>query len=163
MIISVSTPYRHVYLVKIAFATVSGVLSEMPTNSAYFENALVKLKMYLLLLLEATGAAIMSKCTCWWVFKQTDEGVSRLGGGGGWEGLAKFGLLTKKVCNVLVQTRPLVLLGEVESGLDYSFMTKSWRLHVTLRLLESDFEGSQHRLGLVLLWFEFWHTDGHLW
>jgi hypothetical protein len=40
--------------VKIAFATVSGVLSEMATNSLFFENALVKLKMHLLLLPEAT-------------------------------------------------------------------------------------------------------------
>ncbi len=63
VMISVGTPYRQIHLVKIAFATVSGVLSEMATNSAYFETALVKLKMYLLLLPEATGAAIMSKCT----------------------------------------------------------------------------------------------------
>ncbi len=77
--ISVGTPYLQIHLVKIAFATVSGVLSEMATNSAYFENELVKLKMYLLLLPEATGAAIMSKCTRWWVFEQTVEGVSRLG------------------------------------------------------------------------------------
>ncbi len=45
------------------FATVSAVLSEMATNSAYFETASVKLKMYLLLLPEATDAAIMSKGT----------------------------------------------------------------------------------------------------
>ena len=63
MMISVGTPYRQIHLVKIAFATVSAVLSEMPTNSAYFETASVKLKMYLLLLPEATGAAIMSKFT----------------------------------------------------------------------------------------------------
>jgi len=59
----VGTPYRQIHLAKIAFATVSAVLSEMATNSAYFETASVKLKMYLLLLPEATGAAIMSKCT----------------------------------------------------------------------------------------------------
>jgi len=47
--ILVCTSYLQIHLVKIAFATVSGVLSEMATNSLYFENALVKLKMYLLL------------------------------------------------------------------------------------------------------------------
>jgi hypothetical protein len=39
--ISVGAPYQQIHLVKIAFATVSGVLSEMATNSGYFENALV--------------------------------------------------------------------------------------------------------------------------
>jgi hypothetical protein len=29
----------------------------------------------------------------------------------------------------------------------------------TLRFLESNFEGSQHRLGLILLWFEIWPTE----
>jgi hypothetical protein len=36
MMISVGTPYRQIHLVKIAFATVSAVLSEMATNSAGF-------------------------------------------------------------------------------------------------------------------------------
>jgi hypothetical protein len=63
VMISVGTPYQQIHLLKIAFATVSGVLSEMATNFAYFEKSSVKLKMYLLLLPEATGAAITSKCT----------------------------------------------------------------------------------------------------
>jgi hypothetical protein len=41
--ISSGTSYRQIHLVKIAFATVSGVQSEMATSSVYFENALVKL------------------------------------------------------------------------------------------------------------------------
>ncbi len=67
VMISVGTPYRQIHVVKIAFATVSGVPSEMATYSSYFENASVNFKMYLLLLPETTGAAIMSKCTSWWV------------------------------------------------------------------------------------------------
>jgi hypothetical protein len=63
VMISVGTPYRQIHLIKIVLATVYGVQSEMATNSAYFENPSVKLKTYLLLLWEATGAANMSKCT----------------------------------------------------------------------------------------------------
>ncbi len=57
--ISVGTPYRQIHLVKIVFATVSGVLSEMATNSAYFENLSMKLKMYLLLLPQSCPSALV--------------------------------------------------------------------------------------------------------
>jgi hypothetical protein len=66
---------------------------------------LVKLKMYLLLLPEATGAAIMSKFTHWWVFEQTNEEVSKLGEFRQILVLTSF-TISKKLFNVLVHTRP---------------------------------------------------------
>ena len=42
--ISFGTPNQQIHLVKTDFATISRLLSDMPTSSTYYENASMKLK-----------------------------------------------------------------------------------------------------------------------